>query len=171
MVEQKGALGVGIGLVVAGLVLLGVKKAEVPLEPPEPTEGEAATIVIEIVGAEKNSPAVVVEGETYPVRVTVTNTTTKVGTPWEATFNIRMVVNIGNWGVILGPTVSDEYFDAGITRVFEYLMSIPVGTGGLPGSVNFIIRGPAANVLATASEIFDVVEAEIIYGASVVIGV
>jgi len=140
-----------------------------------PVPGEGAELKLEIIGPGSipvlgNSPVTVLEGESYTVRATVTNLTTKAGQPWEATLTLRVVANIAG-ELFLGPIVSDEYFAPGQTLAFEYPMTIPLGKGGLSGTVIAIVTDPANKQLAYASEPLAVETVEITYGAEVVIGV
>jgi len=166
---KKAAVVVGVGAGIAGLLYLATK---VKAAPPPP---EAAAIRIEILDAEgnpvaHNSPAELIEGESYTVRVTVTNRSTKAGMPWEATLEI-VVQAATEWTTLIPVTATMQDFGAGQTRSFDYPMSVPVGTGGETGQIIALVNDPAGVELARAREDITIISIEIIYGATVTIGV
>lgn len=155
---------IGIGLGIAGVLGVAVlARAAAP-------EGPAATIKIEVIGAEGHSPVTLEEGESYTVRLTVTNLTAKAGQPWEAT--LEVVVFAGtDFRTLIPTTASSEYFTAEQTRVFDYPISVPLGAGGEPGNIVAVVNDPAGIELASATEYFSIATIEIIYGATITIGV
>lgn len=162
MKNKRAALVVGVGL--AGLALYLVTRAKAA-----PSEGAAASVTIEVLGAESHSPIELLESESYTVRVTVTNQSIKAGVPCEATLDI--FVTAGSELVRLIPDVlsRDEYFAAEQTRAFEYLISVPIGM--LPGDILAEVYDPAGEILARAFEYFTIISIEITYAATVSIGV
>ena len=94
-------------------------------------------------------PAELTEDETYTVKATTTNMSTKAGVPVAAplTVNIAAVVNSQ---VILQD--SEVYgFAAEETYTFEFSMAVPMGTGGKAGAVVAEVLDPNGNKLADGS--------------------
>ncbi|MBA7659309.1 hypothetical protein ES703_67286 [subsurface metagenome] len=167
---KKVAIGAGIVAAVVGAIAL-IKGKKPPITPiPPPPEGVAATISIEIIGAERNSPVSLEEGGSYIARLTVTNATTKAGTPWEATLTVHIAAHT-EFVTLIPVQVSDENFAAGQTRTFDFPMSVPLGAGGQPGNIIARVKDPAGINVATVIEDFTIVTSEIIYGATIVVGV
>ncbi|MBA7686268.1 hypothetical protein ES703_94711 [subsurface metagenome] len=169
---KKAGLAVGLAALLGGVVLLA--KGEKPEEPEKPPEEEAAKIVIEIFDAEgnpvpTNSPAVVDEGQTYTARATITNNSTKAGTPWEATFDIQFTA-LTAYASFYERDLIAEHFTAGQTRSFDFTgITIPIGSG--PGEGQFFVAVFAeGNRIAEGSEALSIGEVAIDYGATVVIG-
>lgn len=156
------SVGLGLGLATA----LGIAA----LARAAPPEGAAATVKIEVIGAEHSSPVTMEEGKDYIVRLTVANLTTKAGTPWETTLEVVIAADI-EWVSLIPIQTSDEYFDAGQTRVFDYPMNVPLGTGGQSGNIVAVVNDPAGIELARATEYLSIAEVPIIYEATVTIGV
>ncbi len=116
------------------------------------------------------SPAILQEGASYTMEVTVTNQSTKAGTPWEATLTID-VSAVVDGSAIMTPSVSAEYFTAGQTRAFSYSLSVPLGYGGFSGSAQALVKDPAGVTLDSATEPLTIGEIPIDYAAGIVIGV
>lgn len=159
--------GIGIG----ALSIFGISR----LLAQPPPEGDGAAIGIVILGPDglpvpKNSPASLLEGESYTVQVTVVNASTKAGQPWEATLD---VITYGDGAVtyFYPPVSVTELFAPGQDRTFEYPLNIPMGYGGQSGSVWAWVRDPAGVELARASEPITIESVAIVYGADIVIGV
>lgn len=161
----KLALGLGISAAIAGLIYAVTRAKAKP-----PPEGEAATIRIEIIGAACHFPATLLEGSPYTVRITITNASTKAGVPWEANFDIALLASTAKTTFIPSQRKT-EYFAAGQKRVFEYPISVPLGSGGETGQVLVRIFDPAGNELAYKIEPITIQAVAIIYGATVTIGI
>lgn len=104
-----------------------------------------------------SSPATVVEGESYSVRLTVTNQSTKAGVPTEAMLRIAIeaIVSLDTWVTeTLIPTQErEEHFSPGQTRTFNYTMNIPLGLAGYSGSIGASVMDPTGLIiLDSASE-------------------
>lgn len=171
MVEngKKAALGLGIAGGIAALIYAATRVKAAP-----PPEG-AAAITIEIIGPEgipllHGSPVSVLEGESYTARVTITNLSTKAGQPWEAIFEVAVYAD-GAVVYFFPTTVTSEYFSAGQTLSFDYPLNVPLGIGGETGSIFGVVRDPAGIELARASEYITIQSVEIIYGATITVGV
>lgn len=168
--KEKAVLAIG-GLGLAGLTGYLLTRKPKPLPP----EAEGAEITIEIIGPDgeplkSNSPIEIVEGESYPVRLTVTNLSTKGGQPWEATFTIVVAAAAGGIHIIF-PTDIEEYFTGGQTRSFDFPMIVPLGMGGLYGDITALVESPLGVAITSAVEFYTIVTVRIIYAAEVVIGV
>lgn len=169
MADKKKAAAVGIGLGLAGLAAYALTR-EVEAAPPE-----VGGVTIQIFDKYGNpvpsgSPALLTEGESYTMVVTVTNLSTKAGTPWEAMLTIDVSAGVDGLD-IMTPSVKAEYFDAEQTRSFSYPLSVPLGSGGLSGSASALVKDPTGVTLDSATEPLTIEEIPIIYGAGIVIGV
>lgn len=157
----------GVGL--AGLTAYALTR-KVEAAPPE--VGGVTIVIYDKYGnpVPSGSPAILTEGESYSMVVTVTNMSTKAGTPWEATLTID--VSAGVDGVdIMTPSGTAEYFDAGQTRSFSYPLDVLLGYGGLSGNASALVKDPAGVTLDSATEPLTIEEVPIIYGAGITIGV
>ena len=89
------------------------------------------------------------EGETYLVKVTTTNMSTKAGAPVAATLTIDVA------GAVDSQTILDDSvvyeFAAGETHTFEFPMAVPIGTGGQAGAVVADVFDPNGYKLADGS--------------------
>lgn len=164
---KKVAIIGGLAAVIGGIFLATRAKAA----PPPP---EGAEIIIEVLDAEgnplpHNSPVELEEGESYTVRLTITNLSTKAGVPWDATLDV-VIQAATAYTALIPVSSSSEYFAAGQTKAFNYPMNIPLGTGGETGQITALVKDPMGVELARAAESIDIITIEIIYGATVVIG-
>jgi hypothetical protein len=127
---------------------------------------------IEILGPDgqpvpHNSPATVVEGTTYKLRMTVKNTSTKLGMGVGATLGTQP------WGAIVStpmtftPNWFSQAFTAGQSLVFESTFTVPDGSGGLSGIVGADVFDPSNKLIAQATETLTVQTAAIIYAATI----
>lgn len=98
-----------------------------------------------------HSPAEVVEGKSYLVRLTVTNQSTKAGLPVEAVLGVGISATTP-WEILISAQESDEYFGPNETRSFDYSMTIPVGTGGQVGLLTAWVDDPTGIAIASATE-------------------
>jgi len=168
--NKKVALGLGVGLLAVGGLAYALTRKPAPPEERPP----AAGIDIKVYDAQgnlvpSNSPLTLTEGESYTVVLTVTNQSTKAGTPWEAT--LEVVIYAGtDYTTLIPVTARSEYFGAGETRTFSYSMNVPLGTGGEMGNIVATVNDPTGVKLADAIEYFSIEEVPIVYGATVVIG-
>jgi len=89
------------------------------------------------------------EGETYTVRATITNLSTKAGAPVAAV----LTVNIA--GVVDSQTILDDSavygFAASEVHAFDFTLSVPIGTGGKTGAIVAEVLDPNGNKLADGS--------------------
>ena len=168
MKDKDKILVVGAGvLTAAGLAYLATRK-------PPTEEGEAALSIV-IRDAEgniipHNSPANVYEGQSYTVTVSMTNTSTRGGAPIEAELTLRVSARAD--GVWLIPTTdSSDIFPAGGTLSYTYPMNVPWNTGGYSGAITAVAGTPAGGILASDTEMLNIIAVRIIYGATVSIGV
>lgn len=158
-------IGLGLGLVGAvGLYALA-QAAPAP---------EGAKIKIEILDAEghpvpHNSPVSLLEGESYTVRLTITNLSTKAGEPWGTNLDV-MITAFCDYTTLITITRATEYFAAGEAIIFDYPMAVPLGTGGQAGQIVVRVFDPEGNLVAEGIEPLTVETIEIIYGATIVIG-
>jgi hypothetical protein len=109
------------------------------------------------------------EGESYTVRLTVTNTSTKAGEPWVASLGIG--ISAGTELItLISPRVDIKSFNAGETKSFNYAMDIPLGTGNQSGMITAWVEDPYGVSIANAQEPLIIQEVPIEYGATIVIG-
>lgn len=104
-----------------------------------------------MLGLKIRSPATVIEGESYTVRLTVTNQSTKAGLPVEVLLGVGILA--GTEFITLIPSqVSSEYFAPGETRNFDYTMVVPAGSGGQVGDIVAWVEDPTSRAIAQATE-------------------
>lgn len=168
---KKAAVGIGLATAIAGIVVATRAKAA----PPTPPEG--AGVEIEIRDSEGNlvphdSPASLNEGETYSVKITVTNQTTRGGLPWEA----ELTTNIHAWvtdgfatpNLIVQHDKVDIF--AGDQAIpYNYIIFPEIGTGGMTGGIFVKVYDPFGNMLTQVNEDLIIIALPIIYGAGIVI--
>ena len=173
MLEEERRISPGVIIIGGlGLALVGVLGLA-SLARAAPPEKEGVTIVIYDEWGNPvptGSPAILQEGASYTMVVTVTNMSTKAGTPWEATLTID-VSAVVDGSAIMTPSVSAEYFTAGQTRAFSYALSVPLGYGGFSGSALALVKDPTGVTLDSATEPLTIEEIPIDYAAGIVIGV
>jgi len=113
-----------------------------------------------------NSPAEVVEGESYLVRLTVTNQSTKAGIPVDV--NLEIVISAATaWTTLIPVTSSMEAFAAGQTRTFDYTMNVPLGSGGESGQIIGLVRDPTGIEITRATESISIEAVEVEYTLAV----
>ena len=98
-----------------------------------------------------HSPAEVIEGKSYLVKLTVTNLSTRAGLPVEAMLTVGISATTP-WEILIPAKESDEYFGPNETRSFDYNMTIPVGTGGQVGFITAWVDDPTGIAIASATE-------------------
>ena len=170
--DNKGLMVIGAAAAIAaGLFAWSKAKAEPPEPPPDEEDTTLSIVILDANGnpVPTNSPANLIEGEDYTLRLTVTNTSTKLGTPWEATLWVRAQVATTQVNIFSYST--QEYFLASQTRSFEYPFSVPEGIVGDTGLAIGQVDDPNQNLLANISQEIAILSAAIDYGAIVVIGV
>jgi len=103
------------------------------------------------------------EGESYTVRVTVTNRSTRGGEPCEADLDVG-VQAFSTYHTLISATRRTQHFDAAQSLAFAYPMAVPLGSGGETGSIAARVFDPADNVLADAGEpiTIEVIAAEMV---------
>ncbi|MBA7650301.1 hypothetical protein ES703_58104 [subsurface metagenome] len=105
-----------------------------------------------------NSPAAVAAGESYVVRLTVLNQSTRAGEPVGATLGVGISAAT-KLTTLIPAQVSSEYFAPNETRTFDFNMPVPAGTGGETGLISAWVDDPTGKAIASATE--DVVIVEI----------
>ncbi len=98
-----------------------------------------------------NSPASVVEGESYLIRASITNQSFRAEIPVEATFEITVYGDSG-LASFFPLTRTNEYFSPGQSRSFDYSLDVPLGAGGKSGDLWVILKDPLGRTIATATE-------------------
>ena len=94
--------------------------------------------------------ATVVAGSSYSIMLTITNKSTKGGTPVAANLGVGIVATAGSY-TLISEQVSSQSFAAGQARTFTHNMYVPAGSGGQSGSITAWIQDPAGSVIAQAS--------------------
>jgi len=163
---KKAAVGLGLVAALGAIYFASRAKAA----PPE--EGGVTIVIYDQYGnpVPSGSPSILTEGASYTMVVTVTNMSTKAGTPWEATLTID-VSAVVDGSAIMTPSVKAEYFAAGETKAFSYPLSVPLGYGGFSGSALALVKDPTGVTLDSATEPLTIEEIPIDYAAGIVIGV
>ena len=168
---KKTGIMVGAAALIAGVIYAMSKK---------PKEGEGGTVVIEILDANgnpvpKKSPASLVEGTNYTIRVTVANRSTRGGIAQEADLTLSVHVTLGGMTFINGLSdgLLSHRFAADSSYAFTWPLMVPVGyfNTGTTGLVDARVISPDGTVLATAQEPLTLQILDIIYKATIVIGV
>ncbi len=157
------------------LLGLGWRALRAKAAPPEEAVVGAA-VSLEILDMEgspvpHNSPATVVEGSTYRLRMTVTNKSTRLGVGVGATLGTQPWGAIVSTAMVFTPNWFPQAFTAGQVLVFESTFKIPDGSAGLAGIVGADVFDPNNVLIAQATDPLTVQSAAIIYGATISIGV
>ena len=152
--------GTGAGLLLVSIVAL------MALSKKKPAGASAASITIDIVGATHNSPTTVTEGETYPVRIGITNRTMKGDLPWEADFDVA-VSSTTNIHTLIPSSSAKYHFFINESKVLNTSMNVPLGSGGETGRIVVLVYDPAGNIIAQKSEVINVQTVTITYAAAV----
>lgn len=95
-------------------------------------------------------PSNVTEGETYLVRLSVTNNSTNQGVPMEADLGIGISA-ASDLISILPSQVSVQHFAAGETREFGYSMHLPTGMAGQTVTIDGWVEDPSGNTIVSAT--------------------
>lgn len=168
---KKVVIGLGLAGLLTGLVYWVTRaKAILP-------EKYAASVGIELIGpsgevVEHHSPYDVIEGENYIARLTIGNASTRAGVSCAATLLIGVSGTIPGYPDLLPGPDTLEDFTADEIRIFDYPISIPIGAGGKVGDVTAVVFDAAkTELLASDSEPLIVIAAEIVYGATISIGI
>jgi hypothetical protein len=90
------------------------------------------------------------EGEIYLVELTVTNQSTRLGTPVEAELGIGISAATEKISIIPSQ-LSREHFGPGESRTFGYSMPIPMGSAGQTIALCAWVEDPAGEMIASAS--------------------
>jgi hypothetical protein len=149
-----GGLALGAGLFIFALTQTK-KTAPLPPVPNDGTEDFGAKATIKIIDnttgqiVEHNSPYNVEEGRTYTVFVTVTNQSTKAGTPWAAQIGVQLSA-AGGSSIFIPATTKNLGFAANQTVELSYSMSVPVNSPN--GSITLSLLDPNGVAFATGSE-------------------
>lgn len=112
----------------------------------------------------------VVEGSSATIIATVKNLSTKAGAPIAVTLDIGMVVTRDDLVVLLATSKSAN-FAANQEKDVTFTCPTAAGDGGHIATASGVVHPPgdATTVLAQATGQFSIIEAPILYGASMVI--
>lgn len=94
-------------------------------------------------------PAELSEGETYTVKATTTNMSTKAGVPVAATLTINIAAVVNSQAILEDTKVYG--FAAEETHTFEFPMAVPMGAGNKAGAIYAEVLDPNGNKLADGS--------------------
>lgn len=168
------------GLVIGVLALLGIGSIAMASRKKPPKEGVSASLSIAFYDSKGNllvphSPIDINEGESGTAVVTVTNTTTKGGAPWPADLVGGMEVWITKPGwpmpvILISGDIGGNYATQE-TKTFEFPFLVNVGYGGATGLGEAWIDDPLGNPLDSDSDIINIIEVALDYGATVDIGI
>ena len=163
MSDNKAVIALGVGLAAAaGLFIWSQTKAE---------NGEEPILDITILDSDGNpvlinSPASLVEGAGYTLRITITNTSTREGVPWPVEFIVS--VQAGTtlpFLDFLGPIG----FTASEVKVLDMWFTVNDGLAGTTGAAIVEIFDPDMNSLAVVEEELIITSMLIDYGADIII--
>lgn len=167
-----------IGALVAGGALLAARalaKEEPPKEEP-PGEEPACSVALQIIDLTTgqpvpvNSPALVLEGSSYLVRVTITNTSTRLGVPVAANLTLILVGEIALTSLPF-PAPTTYAFAAGQTRTFDLTFGVPAGTGGKVGSITATVVAPNGQAICMDDELLTVEAVAVVYSCTLTLSV
>ena len=160
------------GVIAGGLYLL-LRGKEKPAPLPEEAGADIKITILDAAGnpVPHSSPYTLVEGNRYILSTTVTNKSTKAGSPVAATLSLGLNVGIVGGIGIISPSVTPANFAAGEQRTFTINLDVPVGYAGQKGDILANVQSPAGKVLAGVYEVFDIGAAEIIYAATITVTV
>jgi hypothetical protein len=88
-------------------------------------------------------------GQTYTVALTITNTSTRNGSPVEANLGIGIFAQA--LIMLIEKQVTSAYFSAGQTRTFSYPMTVLPGASG-PGAITAWVESPGGVKIVQAIE-------------------
>ena len=115
-----------------------------------------------------NSAFSLLEGETYTVKVTVNNRTTRGGAAYRADLTLSVSAGTSNH-VLIAQQSQTGHFAAGESLSFGYTMAVPQGSVGESGTITATVFAPTGGQLASQARDFTIA-ASITYGADVDIG-
>ena len=93
----------------------------------------------------------VIEGESYIIKVMITNRSTKGGVPRGATLDLRVRAS-GDGATFIPTTDKSASFAPGESKAFSYTMSIPMGLGGGSGVIDAVATSPLGGILGSDTE-------------------
>ena len=134
---------------------------------------EEAPVQIEILDAQgnplpRNSPFILSEGASYTTRVTITNTSTRAGTPWPADLSIG--INAATPLTQLIPAqLTPASFAAGETKSFNFPLNIPWESGGQVGEITAWVKDPGGIVIGSAVAPITIEAVAVDYSATITI--
>jgi hypothetical protein len=96
--------------------------------------------------------ATVTAGGSYLLRATVTNRSTRGGSPVSATLTVLVSGIVGSTILSISPSATTVAFGPGETKELSFPFSVPAGTEGQSGSVSAAVIDPYGNYLATGYE-------------------
>ncbi len=171
---QRKTKGVLVGAGFLTLLGLGLRASRAKAAPPE-GEQPAAMVGLEILDMAGNpvppgSLGTVVEGSSYTLRMTVTNTSTKLGAGVGATLGIQPFGAIVSTPLVFSPNWFPQAFTAGQSIVFNSTFTVPAGSAGLTNIIGADVFDPSNKLLAEKTDTLTVQSAAIIYGATIGIG-
>lgn len=110
-------------------------------------------------------------GETYTIKVTVTNQTTRGGQPWEADLTVGIAASVSDGFATIELIPSAEttsHFAPASSLPFTFPMSVPSTAAGMTGGISVGVRDPFGKLLD--SENVEVIIAECVPGSSKCVG-
>ena len=156
------------------LVLLGLGGGLVAWAVGKKPSGYGANISLQILDAATgepvphDSPATVVDGGSYIARATVTNRSTRLGTPVAATLTIKFYGFAGGFPDLIWPVPEQKVqtfnFAAGQSGEINCSFKVPAGTAGQVGEIGAWVESPNAVELARGREPLTIITT--VYAAS-----
>ncbi|MHB8084338.1 MAG: hypothetical protein ACYDHZ_00735 [Dehalococcoidia bacterium] len=168
MASKGAAIAIGLAAAV-GIIVLATRKT---------AAGGSEDVVIRIYDENGNPVPVsaligagtanLTEGQSYTANVTITNASTKAGTPVDAVLVLAATIMAGSHNLIT-PWSQSPSFNAGESKSFSFPFSIPIGYGGLAGAVSITVKDPSGNSVAAGSESIAIASLPIDYNATITI--
>jgi hypothetical protein len=114
-------------------------------------------------------PASMVEGQTYSIPVTVTNSSTKGGTPWPATLSLAAMVTTPA-GTLLSTNPASYSYAAAEGHSQNFSVAVPLGAGGAVLSFAVTVNDPNNAIAATLIKTITITTVPVSYSGTISVG-
>jgi hypothetical protein len=166
--KKIGLIVLGGAAVITGILLM---KKDTPTEGGDDITG---TIELELLDSNgnpvpHNSPYQLMEAHSYTISVTVKNNSTRLGSAISADLSVIISAVAGS-SYIVSPITTTKTFAGGESKTFTCSLNIPDNTGGESGTVNVSVVGGGSEIASGSAE-FNIADVQIVYGATITIGI